>query len=165
MADQNRDYAALRRRVEHSLKRQKQLYRLIFFGTHLVFFLISMAIVWGVVLTDSQLRQLLFSSGTAASAVVIVPTILWAVVILFHIASLYTETSTAEKAMREQLLMREIGEDILRQGRRDQKIAEKPKRGAALEEAEHSITRDDGELPLDELLDGHGDSASHAGKS
>jgi len=69
-------------------------------------------------------------------------------VILCHGALLYTESDTAEKVMREQILMRELGEEILRKGLVDAGMAEKPKRRA---EALHELLSDDGELiPVDD---------------
>ena len=143
MDEQNLDYAAIHSRVEKGVQRRKSLYRLIFFGTHLFFFLVAMAVVWGTLLIDGSLRATLFGNP-AGIAVVVVPTVLWAIMILCHIASLYTESSAGEQGIREQLLMREVGQDILRRGRLDTELAEKPKRQAA-------ALSDDGELiPVDE---------------
>src|SRR5262245_11860169 len=119
MPDQNLDYATIRRNIDQSLQRQKWMYRFIFFGMHVLFFVVSMLFVSGTVLPNAQLRAALFDNGSAASVIVILPTILWAVVLLFHLASLYTESGEAEKAMREKLLMREVGEEILRKGLAD----------------------------------------------
>lgn len=146
MSDQNLDYAAIRRNIEKSLQGQKRLYRMVFFWTHLIFFLVTMLTVWGVVLTDSQLRVVLFNSGLGAALIVILPTIMWASTILFHIASLYTESEVGEKGIREQLLMREVGEEILRKGLTDEGMLEKPKRRTATAEAERVLLSDDGEL-------------------
>ena len=151
MSDQNLDYAAIRRNVNKNMYRQKRLYRRIFFGTHLVVFLVAMAAMWGTVITDSQLRTYLFGSESSAAVIVILPTILWALAILFHIAALYTESPAGEKAMREQLLTREIGEEIMRKGLMDQQVFEKRKRSAPLTATDKVLLTDDGELAaLDE---------------
>jgi hypothetical protein len=150
MADQNLDYVAIRRNIEKSLHRQKRLYRMIFFWTHLIAFVVTMLVVWGIVTTDSQVRALLFNSEPGASLIVILPTFVWAVMILCHIASLFVESDAGEKGMREQLLMGEIGEEILRKGLTDEGMLEKPKRRAAALEAERVVLSDDGELiPVD----------------
>ena len=146
------DYTTIEDRVEKNLSRQKWIYRILFFVMHGLFFVVSMLAVWGTVLSNAQLRALLFDSG--AGTIVILPTILWAAVILFHAASLYFESSAGEKAMRKQLLVREISEDMLR---------EKPKRQS---EASGMRLSDDGELiPADE--DDYVDNtrANHAGAS
>lgn len=151
MSDQNLDYVAIGHNVEKSIEHQNRLYRRIFFGMHLVFFLVTMFAVWGIAMTNSQLRAVLFDSGSGAALVVILPTIMWAVAILCHVAALYTETGAAQKAMREKLLMSEIGEELLRKGLSDAGLLEKPKRRAAALKAERVGLSDDGELvPVDE---------------
>jgi hypothetical protein len=149
MADQDLDYAAIRRNVEKSVSHQKWVYRILFFVMHALFFVVAMLAVWGTIATDAQLRDVLFNQGSAV--IVILPTILWAAVILFHVASLYLESSEGEKAMRERLLMREIGEDILRKGLAAEAMSEKPKRRNAVMEDQAMRLSDDGELtPVDE---------------
>jgi hypothetical protein len=146
MSDQNTDYAAIRQTVEKSVARQKWLYRVLFFVVHLIFYGVTMAVVWGTLATDPRVRDLL--SGMAF--MVLLPTILWTLVVLFHVASLYFESSAGEKALRERVLLREVGEEMLRKGLVDEELSEKPKRAA---ESETGRTRlsDDGELiPLDE---------------
>src|SRR5262249_58416622 len=128
--------AAIRQNIDKGIARQKWMYRIIFFGMHVFFYLVTMLAVWGVVLTNSQLRDVLFNSGLAAAVIVLMPTILWTAVILFHVASLYTETDAGEKSIRERLLMREIGEEILRKGLVEQGISEKPKRRVSLSESD-----------------------------
>ena len=148
MSEQNLDYAAIRRNVEQGIQRQKAAYRMIFFLTHLIVFMVAMVGAWGTVLAHSQLRELLFNGEPGAGAIILLPTILWAFVILCHMAALYTESDAAEKAMREKLLMREVGEDILRQGLADEGAMEKPKRRAP---AKHLRLSGDGELiPVDD---------------
>lgn len=145
MSDQNLDYAAIRRNVEKRLRRQKWNYRIVFFVMHLLFFLVTMLVVWGVVAANSQLADTLFNNESGAAVIVILPTIMWAAVILFHVASLYIETGAGEKNMREKLLMREAGEEILRMGLVDEGTSEKPKRRARELEAEPVRLSDDGE--------------------
>ena len=151
MSDQNRDYAAIQRNIEKGVARQRMSYRMIFFGMHLMFYLVTMLFVWGVVASSSQLREVLFNNEPGAGIIVILPSILWAFVILCHVALLYTESDAAEKVMRKQLLMRELGEEILRQGLVDEGMAEKPKRRAEALEAARTLLSDDGELiPVDD---------------
>jgi hypothetical protein len=153
MSEQNLDYAAIRSNVEKGLRRQKWLYRVVFFVAHLLFFVVSMLAVWGTVAADSQLQSALFQSG--AGIIVILPTILWTAVLLFHAAALYFESGMGEQAIRERLLMREVGEGILRQGRMDKGMSEKPKRHDAGSEAAPMRLSDDGEL-IEEQLFEHG---------
>ena len=151
MSDQNLDYAAIRRNVENSLSRQKWMYRFIFFGIHVLFYVAAMLAVWGTLASNSQLRAALFDNGSGAAVIVILPTILWTTLILCHVASLYTESSVGEKALRERLLVHEVGEDILRKGLVDVGVSEKPKRRAVVHEAGRFLLSDDGELiPADE---------------
>src|SRR5689334_12765558 len=145
MSDQNRDYGAIRDNSEKGVARQRQTYRRIFFGMHLTVYVVTMVAVWGTVAANPQLYQVLFNgqAGAGAGAIIIVPAIAWAFVLLCHLALLYTESDIAEKVMRERLLMRDLGEEILRKGLADEGISEKPKRHA---EALHELLSDDGEL-------------------
>ena len=146
MSDQNLDYAAIRHNVEKNLSRQKWMYRLTFLAMHLIFFVATMIGVWGTVATDTQLRDVLFNAESGASVVVILPTIMWASVFLFHLASVYFESKAGEKALRDQLLIREVGKDIMRRGDESEAMFEKPKR----------LSSYDGELMLadeDERID------------
>jgi hypothetical protein len=149
MSDQSRDYAAIRDNIEKGVARERQNYRRIFFGTHLIVYIVTMLAVWGTVAANPQLYQVLFNgqAGAGAGAIIIVPTIAWAFVLLCHLALLYTESDTAEKVMRERLLMRELGEEILRKGLADEGMSQKPKRTETLD----ALLSDDGELiPADE---------------
>lgn len=146
MFDQDREDATLRQRVEKSVARQKWMYRLIFFLMHILFYAVSMLVVWGTLGNNSALRDFLFNGDAGGAIVVILPTIMWAAVILFHAASLFTESSAGEKAIREKMLMREVGEEILRRAIVDEAALEKPKRRAASWDSERTRLSDDGEL-------------------
>lgn len=149
MSDQNRDYATIRQNVEAGITRQKWAYRLIFFGFHVVFYLVTMAVVWGTLVANAPLRDRLFNGESGGSLIVILPTIMWTLLLLCHGAALYVETDAAEKNIRQQLLLREVGEDILRRGLMDENLSEKPKRNGV--GAERMRLSDDGELiPGDE---------------
>lgn len=151
MSDENLDYGTIRRNIEKRVRRQKRLYRLIFFWMHLILFLVTMFVVWGTVMVNSQVREVLFNTTLAAALVVVLPTILWAVALLCHVAYLFAVSGIGEKQMREQLLMREIGQDIFRKGLINEGMLEKPKRRSADLEAERALLSDDGELiPADE---------------
>ena len=146
MSDQSRDHAALRRKVEKRVARQKWNYRITFFVMHLIFYLTAMLMIWGIVLTSPAVGDALFNSATAAPTIVLLPTILWGVVVFFHAAALYLETSAAEKSIRQRLLMRELGEELLRESLAADELPEKPKRQATAQEVGYSRLTDDGEL-------------------
>jgi hypothetical protein len=154
MSHQNLDYVAIRRKVDKAVKNQKSVYRYIFFGMHLFFYLVTMLAIWGTVSASEQLRNVLFNNAPLTAIVVILPTALWSLMILCHMAALYIETDTAEKALREKLLMSEIGEDILRKGLLDASQNEKPKRGA-FSDAAKILLSDEGELISDGEADQH----------
>jgi hypothetical protein len=142
MSEQNLDYAAIRRNVDKRLSRQKWLYRIVFLVMHILFYLVTMLLVWNEVGSNVQLSSLLFSEESSALLVVLLPSIMWGTAILFHIASIFFETRTGEKAMRNQLLMREVGENIMRTGETDDAETEKPKRHA-LSLEEESVDEDE----------------------
>ena len=147
MPDQNLDYVTIRRNFEKSVYRQKRITRIVCFLANVVLYVVAMLAVWGTALSDPQLHALLFGNGgSAAAAILILPTILWAMAIFFHFISIMTESGVGEKALRERLLMREVGEDILRKGVLEEEPLEKPKRRAAALEPERVVLSDDGEL-------------------
>lgn len=147
MSEQELDYAAIRGSVEKGVARQRWRYRLIFFMMHLLFFVGSMLVVWGSIAMDGRIRALLFESGSAAAIIVLAPTAAWSLMILSHIAMLYIESNLGEKAIRQQILMNEVGEEILRRG---QAGVEKPKRQAAETDGNPRLSSYDGELDFDE---------------
>ena len=117
MSNQNPEYAAVvRHGVASGAVRQKWVNRGVFFVTHLVLYLVTMAAVWGLALNDPQLRAVLFDSGSGAAGIVILPTILWTMAILCHVALLYTEWGVSEKLLHEYMFLREAGADMLRRG-------------------------------------------------
>jgi hypothetical protein len=146
MSDQDQDYAAIRRKVEKGVSRQKWVYRTTFFVVHLIFYVLTMLVVWGTVTSNPQLRELLFNNGSSAASIVILPTILWGAVVLFHVASLFYESGAGEKAIRERLLMGEVREEMLRKGLIDEGVTQKPKRHATSLEPERTMLSYDGEL-------------------
>jgi hypothetical protein len=145
MSQQNLDYEIIGSNVEKKVSRQKWNYRIIFFLAHVFIYIVTMLAVWGIVLNDLQLRTILFNSGTAKELIVILPTILWATVIVLHVASLFFESRAGEQTIRKQALIREVGEDILRKGLLDEGMLEKPKR-RAVKFAERVFISDDGEF-------------------
>jgi hypothetical protein len=150
MSADHPNYHTIRRNVEQRLSRQKWLYRILFFVVHLIFYAVTMFVVWGTLAANDELWEMLFNTATSAGAVVLLPTILWAMVLLFHVASLYFESRAGEEAIRTQWLMREVGEEMMRKGFVDDTNDEKPKRHHAIE-SEAARLSDDGELiPLDE---------------
>jgi hypothetical protein len=146
MFDQDREDATLRHRVEKGVSRQKWMYRIIFFLMHILFYAVSMLVVWGTLGSNPALRDFLFNGDAGGSVIVTLPTIMWAAVILFHAASLITESSAGEKAIREKLLMREVGEEFLRRAIVDDTALEKPKRRSESWDSERARLSDDGEL-------------------
>ncbi|MBX3062755.1 MAG: hypothetical protein KF726_07255 [Anaerolineae bacterium] len=138
----HQDYAAIRRNIANQVARRKWQYRVLFFATHLIFYAISMLTIW-LTAGYASSHGGLYETGAAAT-ILLVPTILWTAVLLFHVASFYFETSAGEAAIRERLMMREVREEMLRKGMLADEATEKPKRYAAK-------LSDDGELiPADD---------------
>jgi hypothetical protein len=142
MPDPNLDYAAIHQNVEKKLARLKRNYRIGFFIAHLLFFMVSALLVLRTLQASPELREVLIYNNSSHSVIIFAPALMWGMVLLFHAATLYFETNAGEKAIREQLLMREIGDDILRLGQRES--LEKPKRRVA--ESTAMRLSDDGEL-------------------
>jgi hypothetical protein len=145
MPDRDLDYEAIRRNVEKGVQDQRQFYRRLFFGINLTIYLVTMLIVWGVAVFNAQTGSGLYDGRLAEAAIVLLPTVMWGFVILCHAALLYTESATAEKTMREQVLARELGEEILRTAT-SYDDREKPKRDNATSLSEQIALTDDGEL-------------------
>ncbi|HRE49585.1 MAG TPA: hypothetical protein PLD47_17805 [Aggregatilineales bacterium] len=149
MSEQDLDQFALRENVEIAVQKQKRLYRMIFFAVHAVFYFVSMFVVWRTVSMSSIVADVFSRESSEASLIVLVPTLMWSVVILFHIASLYFESKVGEKKLREQLLIRELGKTFLYKGTTDLVRREKVKRELAHGEFSVRIS-DDGELITEE---------------
>jgi hypothetical protein len=137
-----RDYHAIRTRVNEGLKKQKFRARLAFFLVSLFMFLlfvfISVFMITGLstdVSTVVGTSETISSSGAAGGALLMF-TMGWLTSIMFQGISLFFDTKAGEDSMRERLVAREIGKEMMRMG------------GDELEEKRKHMLRlgDDGEL-------------------
>ncbi len=146
MSDNELDYTRIRQNVEQSLKKQKRNTRIGFFIANLIMFVIFMAISWGVALTNPEFGQMAVSkSDSPLMLMLILPTLGWAMGLFFNLMAILMDLGVMDKSMRERLVMREIGEELLRKGMTDLD-AEKPKRRLAETEIGDVALSDDGEL-------------------
>lgn len=127
MPDQPLDYAAIERKIETGIANKKKFYHKLFFGVHLTFFASTLLVIWAIALSNSQLRETLFNTSLGAAMIIILPTIVWAMVMLIHTAVLYIESNAAEESMRQELLANEFARQMLREGLAKEAALEKSK--------------------------------------
>jgi len=140
MAQNQIDYKAVNRRVEEGLKRRKT-------GARWVFFIVSlfMVILFSVIGFGIAASQGVLSNEDVTGAMVML-TMGGFMSVMFQFISLMLETKAGEANMRERLIARELGEEMLRMGL-EEDVEQKRKRRMRL--------ASDGEL--EEIVD---DSAS-----
>jgi hypothetical protein len=138
------DYAAIRRVVEKGIADKRRFYRKLFFRIHILFYLATMFIMWGIVIVNSQSGNSLYDGRFGEAAIVILPTVMWGFAVLCHAAALYIESSAGERALREKILTETLGEEIRRLD--IYQIVDKPKRNNSPMETDRLVLTDDGEL-------------------
>jgi hypothetical protein len=136
------DYKAIRKRVEAELKREKLTMRGVFFVVNLLMFLIFSVMGWGM-FTANQAGIPPETSELIGGGMVML-TVAAGMGVLFQFISLVVETKAGEAKMRERIVGRVMGDELLRLGAEDED---------APEEKEKRMMRlsDDGELA--EIID------------
>jgi len=129
------DYGEIRRNVEVALQQRKRTTRATFFVLNLLFYIGSMAIMWGIILNSPELRRLIIdSSNSPATTLLMLPTVFWGMAVFFQFISLAIDSRRGEQQIRDQVMMREVSKAIMRQA--NDQVAdldgpiEKPKRRA-----------------------------------
>ena len=149
------DYTDIRRHVEAALQQRKRATRITFLVINLIFYIVSMAIMWGATLATPELSQLVLNSPhSPASTLLMLPTIFWGMAVFFQFISLTIDSRRGEQQLRDQVTMREVSKAIMRQT--SDQLAdldiplEKPKRRvvahSAADIAQQVRLSDDGEL-------------------
>jgi hypothetical protein len=113
MSQDQIDYKAVRRRVEEGVKKRKMTTRIVFFVVSLCMLILFGFIGWGMandagILTndDAVGAMVMFMMGGAMS-------------VLFQFIGLSLETKAGEASIRERVMTRELGEEMLRLGMED----------------------------------------------
>lgn len=131
MSDQI-DYRAVRQRVEEGVQKQKKVARWIFLGVSIFMFILFLVIAWGMYLGSSR-PQL---SDDPTTGAMIMLSVGWGATILFHFATLMFDTKFGEQSIRDRVIARELGRELLQMD--DEESREKRKHIMRL--------TDDGEL-------------------
>ncbi|MFN8374849.1 MAG: hypothetical protein U0694_18460 [Anaerolineae bacterium] len=121
MAQDQIDYKAVRRRVEEGLKRRKTAARWVFFIVSLFMVILFSIIGFGIAASQGALNN----EDVAGAMVMLAMGGFMSV--MFQFISLILETKAGEANMRERLIARELGEEMLRMGT-DEDVREKRKR-------------------------------------
>jgi hypothetical protein len=116
------DYRDVRRRVEKSVKKQKQLTNAYLFGLNIFLLVMFMLIAYGMVLSSSAAKD-----NEATMGAVTLLSIGWLVSIIFHGVSLFLDTKWGEQQFRDKATARELGRELLQLGS-DEEPLEKHKR-------------------------------------
>lgn len=118
------DYRAIRTRVNEGLKKQKFRARLTFFLVSLFMFLVFVFIGVFMIAGQSQVSPVpvgsviadASSSSGAAGGAMLMFIMGWLTSIMFQGISLFFDTKAGEDSMRERLVAREIGKEMMQMG-------------------------------------------------
>ncbi len=153
MDNENLDSVEIRRHVEERLKEHKRRQRYWIFALHLICFIVFSLMAWGFGTRDPLYKLAMSTSGSDLSALLVIPTVAWGIVVLMHFAMLFNESERADKRLRAQFLREEIDERtmnrIMEQADASESFSEKPKRHEnvdAVSEVGAVRLSDDGEL-------------------
>jgi hypothetical protein len=125
MSQDQIDYKAVRRRVEEGVEKQKRNTRATFLALSVFFMLMFSLIAFGI-LSEGNL-----TGNEDAIAAVVVTSIAGFMGSLFQFVSLFLDTKSGEASMREKLIARELGEEMLKMGSEDD-VQQKEKRAMRL---------------------------------
>ncbi|NWF71232.1 MAG: hypothetical protein HXY40_19295 [Chloroflexi bacterium] len=114
MAQDQIDYRAVLRRVEEGIKKQKTTTRAFFLASSFTLYTIFMLIGWGIAREAGVLVN-----EDAVSAMVML-SVAGFMSLLFQFISVMLETKAGEASIRERLIARELGEEMLRLGMEDE---------------------------------------------
>src|SRR5262249_11223447 len=137
------NYDEVRRRVEEGLKAEKHKSRVGFFVGNLVMFLTFMAICWIVALSNPVFSDAIKGNDSPFPVILILPTIGWGFGIFFHLMTLLVERGNMERNLREKVIMREMGNEIMQEYR--QQYGEKPKNRVKEPDEQPITISDEGE--------------------
>ena len=115
------DYRAIRTRVNEGLKKQKFRTRLALFIVSLITFIIFMAIGWGIFLSNGGADMQIINETTGRMNSPLVGAMIIASMsgfmgALFQGIGLVLDTKAGEDSMRERLVAREIGKEMMQMG-------------------------------------------------
>jgi hypothetical protein len=125
MSQDQIDYKAVRRRVEEGVQKQKRTTRAVFFAISTIFLFVFGVIAFGI----------LSDAGLAGNEEVVGAMVMMGMAgfmgALFQLISLFLDTKSGEASMRDKLIARELGEEMLRMGLEDD-MQQKQKRAMRL---------------------------------
>ncbi len=153
------DYRAVRRRVEEGVKRQKQLAGLILFGISLLMFVLFVILAFGLYASgNSAAGALVVDAGRVTtdnpvlSAMIMLGTG-WFVTLIFQAITLFMNTKAGEEQIRDKVIGRELGRELLRLGVGDEEPLEKRKRMLRMaDDGEVEEVLDEASLEMEEEL-------------
>ncbi len=134
------DYRMVRRRVEEQVKKQKQLSNWLLFGLNVFLYVLFVLIACGIYLSgDGHSLSTLFGSegGDSAQSTIALFITGWLMSLIFHGVSVFLNTKMGEQQIRDKVIARELGRELLHLGP-DEEPYEKRKRMMQL--------ADDGEM-------------------
>ena len=131
------DYREVRRRVEKSVKKQKQITNASLLGLNVILLILFMLISYGMVSSSSVAQN-----NEATVGALSLLSIGWIASVVFHAVSLFLDTKWGEQQFRDRATARELGRELLQLGP-DEEPLEKHKRMLRL--------GDDGEMEAVEV--------------
>jgi len=142
------DRARLRQEVQKELERQKRISSLVLWIIHLIFAVVTTAIIWGVGLTHptiaDAMKDAMGSKNNPLSLLLVFPTILAFLGVFLHGMAALIASGSLNRSMRERVLMAVLGRELL-DGTVDwlDGAKEKRKRGAVRLSQEGELVFDD----------------------
>lgn len=155
------DYAALKKRIDTRVERQKRMTGWILLIVNIGIFLLFLGITFSVVNGTPAIRGVLNNEATSDIALaIILPFVGWMLAILYHGISMIVRDQNSDSRFRKQILANEMGSLMYQQVAQaaavqaEEHLA-KPKRASEEPEGRYVEIGDDGELidlPQDEPL-------------
>lgn len=149
------DYEDFEERIDRAVRQRKCLLRYIMLGTSTFLYVLFMALMWGIFLTDEPIRSSITDLEQVAGLLVL-PTVGWLVsLILIGIAQI-ADARFMEEFIRRDIMGRELSQQLVERYMAEQ--ADKAKRHDSAHEEPYVTVSDDGELiPLERDPDSDAD--------
>jgi len=150
------DQEDLEVRIDHAVQQRKRLLRYIMLGTSTFLYVLFMALMWGIYLTDEPIRNSITDLEQVAGLLVL-PTVGWLVTLILVGVAQMADTRFMEEAIRRDVMGRELSQQLVERYMAEQ--AGKAKRDDSADDEEPYVTiSDDGELiPLERDADSDAD--------
>ncbi len=145
----------LMNRIDRAVQQRKRLLRYIMLGTSTFLYVLFMALMWGIFLTDEPIRNSITDLEQVAGLLVL-PTVGWLVTLILVGVAQMADTRFMEEAIRREVMGRELSRELVERYMAER--AGKAKRDDSAADEPYVTVSDDGELiPLERDPDSDAD--------